>query len=192
MKLILLASMALVAVAAAAQSDNGASANPRVALDTSKGRIVLELFADKAPLTVEQFLTTTRSGFYDGTVFHRVIKGFMIQGGGFSRELRQKPTDVLVHNEADNGLLNDRGTIAMARKPDPHSASVQFFVNLVDNAFLNYRDKSPQGWGYAVFGKVVEGMDVVDAIAQAPTGQQGGMGDVPREAVVIEKATVVE
>ncbi len=192
MKLVLLASMVLVAAAAAAQSSNGASANPRVALDTSKGRIVLELFADKAPLTVKQFLATTRSGFYDGTVFHRVIKGFMIQGGGFSRELRQKPTDLTLQNEADNGLLNDRGTIAMARKPDPHSASVQFFVNLVDNAFLNHRDKSPQGWGYAVFGKVVEGMDVVDAIAAVPTGHQGGMGDVPREAVVIEKATVVE
>jgi len=190
MKVMLFGCFALLAIAASVRGEEGA--NPRVALDTSKGRIVLELFADKAPLTVEQFLGTTRSGFYDGTVFHRVIQGFMIQGGGFSRELRQKPTDATLHNEADNGLLNDRGTIAMARKPDPHSASVQFFINLIDNAFLNHRDKSPQGWGYAVFGRVVEGMDVVDAIAQVPTGHQGGMGDVPREAVLIEKATVVE
>jgi len=191
MKIILFVSIALVALAAASHSAEGA-ANPRVALETSKGRIVLELFADKAPLTVKQFLATVDSGFYDGTVFHRVIKGFMIQGGGFSRDLRLKPTDVMLQNEADNGVKNARGTVAMARKPDPHSASVQFFVNTVDNAFLNHTSKSPQGWGYAVFGQVVEGMDVVDAISGVATGQQGGMGDVPREPVVIESAAVIE
>jgi cyclophilin family peptidyl-prolyl cis-trans isomerase len=189
MRIVLFACFALIALVAAADSED--SASPRVALDTSKGRIVLELFADKAPLTVAQFLATVESGFYDGTVFHRVIKGFMVQGGGFSRDMRLKPTDALLQNEADNGLKNTRGTVAMARKPDPHSASVQFFINTVDNTFLNHTSKSPQGWGYAVFAAVVEGMDVVDAIAEVPTGQQGGMGDVPREPVMIERATVL-
>ncbi len=164
-----------------------AAANPRVALETSKGRIVLELFPDKAPKTVETFLQYVRSGHYDGTIFHRVIDGFMVQGGAVTAQMQQKPCKTTVQNEADNGLKNDRGTVAMARTNDPHSASCQFFVNVVDNAFLNHKAKTADGWGYAVFGKVVEGMDAADAIAKVKTGR----GDVPVEPVVITKATLL-
>ncbi|HPA95310.1 MAG TPA: peptidylprolyl isomerase [Thermoanaerobaculia bacterium] len=164
---------------------------PRVRFETSQGVIVLELDAAKAPKTVENFLQYVRDGHYDGTVFHRVIPGFMIQGGGFSAEMQQKPTRAAVQNEADNGLKNRRGTVAMARTNDPHSATAQFFINLVDNTFLDYRGKTPQDWGYAVFGKVVEGMDVVDAIAKVKTGNRGPHQNVPVEAVTITKATLV-
>lgn len=172
-----------------ADAEDGA---PRVRLETNKGAIVLELDATAAPKTVENFLAYAREGHYDGTIFHRVIEGFMIQGGGFTEDMTQKKTKAEIENEADNGLKNDRGTIAMARTPNPHSATSQFFINTVDNAFLNFKSKSAQGWGYCVFGKVVEGMEVVDAIEGAATGSKGSHQDVPKEAIVIEKAEVVD
>ena len=162
--------------------------NPSVALETSHGRILLELYADKAPKTVENFLQYVKAGFFDGTIFHRVIPDFMIQGGGFTSDMRQKPTRPPIQNEADNGVANARGTIAMARTNDPHSATAQFFINLKDNGFLNHTGKHPQGWGYTAFGKVVEGMDVVDKIARVRTASKGMHENVPAEAVVIEKA----
>jgi peptidyl-prolyl cis-trans isomerase B (cyclophilin B) len=162
--------------------------NPSVALETSHGRILLELYADKAPKTVESFLQYVKAGFFDGTIFHRVIPDFMIQGGGFTSDMRQKPTRPPIQNEADNGVANARGTIAMARTNDPHSATAQFFINLKDNGFLNHTGKHPQGWGYTAFGKVVEGMDVGDKIARVRTASKGMHENVPVEAVVIEKA----
>jgi peptidyl-prolyl cis-trans isomerase B (cyclophilin B) len=159
----------------------------RVVLETSKGTMVIELSPEKAPKTVANFLQYVKSGHFDGTIFHRVIPGFMIQGGGFDAAMRQKPTQPPIPIEADNGLANDRGTVAMARTSDPNSASAQFFVNVVDNTFLNHKSKTPQGWGYAVFGKVVEGMDVADAIAAVKTKAQ----DVPVEPVVIKTARVL-
>jgi peptidyl-prolyl cis-trans isomerase B (cyclophilin B) len=161
-----------------------------VRMQTSKGTIVLELDADKAPETVANFLEYARSGFYDGTIFHRVIPGFMIQGGGFEPGMQQKSTRAPVKNEADNGLKNDLGTIAMARTPDPHSATAQFFINAKDNGFLNYTSATPQGWGYCVFGKVVEGIDIVQAIEKVATTSRAGHQDVPQEDVVIESVTV--
>jgi peptidyl-prolyl cis-trans isomerase B (cyclophilin B) len=172
-------------------TDTKPAGKPRVALDTSMGRIVLELEADKAPKTVANFLTYVKSGHYDGTVFHRVIPNFMVQGGGMSADMKEKTTQAPVQNEADNGLKNDRGTVAMARTSDPHSATAQFFVNTVDNAFLNHKGKNPQGWGYAVFGRVVEGMDVVDKIAAVKTGNRGPHQNVPVEPVTITKATAL-
>ncbi|HEV2856026.1 MAG TPA: peptidylprolyl isomerase [Thermoanaerobaculia bacterium] len=166
--------------------------NPTVALDTNHGRIVLELYADKAPKTVENFLGYVNAGFFDGTLFHRVIPGFMIQGGGFDGQQRQKPTRAPIENEADNRVGNERGTIAMARTNDPHSATAQFFINLKDNTFLNHSGKNAQGWGYTVFGKVTEGMDVVDKIAKVKTAPGRISEAVPAEAVVIEKAEVVQ
>jgi peptidyl-prolyl cis-trans isomerase B (cyclophilin B) len=165
--------------------------NPTIALDTNHGRIVLELYADKAPKTVENFLGYVNAGFFDGTLFHRVIPGFMIQGGGFDGQQKQKPTRAPVGNEADNGVGNERGTIAMARTNDPHSATAQFFINLKNNTFLNHSGKNPQGWGYTVFGKVTEGMDAVDSIAKVKTAPGKISEAVPHEAVVIEKAVVV-
>jgi len=166
--------------------------NPRVELKTSMGAFTLELYPDKAPKTVANFLQYAKSGFYDGTIFHRVIDGFMIQGGGFQPDMRQKSTRAPIENEAGvalkAGLKNENGTIAMARTPDPHSASAQFFINVKDNGFLNYRDSSPQGYGYAVFGKVVEGMDTVMRIAKVPTATSGQHGNVPQKPVVIESA----
>ena len=176
---------------AAAQSAASQSAS-HVTVSTSKGDFVIALDAKRAPVTVANFLRYVRAGHYDGTVFHRVIGNFMVQGGGYGEDLTLKPTDTALVNEADNGLMNERGTVAMARRPDPHSASTQFFVNLVDNPSLNHRSKSDQGWGYTVFGRVVDGMDVVDAIGAVETGFVAGMQDVPKEPVVIEKATVVE
>jgi peptidyl-prolyl cis-trans isomerase B (cyclophilin B) len=163
--------------------------NPTVALDTNHGTIVLELFSAEAPKTVENFLEYVSSGFFDGTLFHRVIPGFMIQGGGFDVQQRQKPTRAQIQNEADNRLANQRGTIAMARTGDPHSATAQFFINLKDNGFLNHTGKNAQGWGYTVFGKVIEGMDVVDRIATVRTAQGRISEAVPTEAVVIDKAS---
>jgi cyclophilin family peptidyl-prolyl cis-trans isomerase len=162
--------------------------NPRVRLTTNLGAIELELYADKAPGTVTNFLEYIDAGFYNGTIFHRVIKGFMVQGGGFESGMKQKPGRAPIKNEADNGLKNLAGTIAMARTPDPHSASAQFFINTVDNPFLDHRDKSTQGWGYCVFGKVTNGMDVVKNIETTPTGRAGPHGDVPRQDVLIQKA----
>ncbi|MEU3413645.1 MULTISPECIES: peptidylprolyl isomerase [unclassified Streptomyces] len=162
-----------------------------VELNTSAGRIVLELNDAEAPKTVENFLAYVRSGHYDGTIFHRVINGFMVQGGGFTPDMRQKPTQAPIQNEADNGLKNDNYTVAMARTNDPHSATAQFFINVSDNAFLNYSSKTPNGWGYAVFGRVVEGQDVVDAIKGVKTGSYQGHQDVPKEQVVIESAKIL-
>ncbi|KVH06250.1 MULTISPECIES: peptidylprolyl isomerase [Burkholderia] len=162
-----------------------------VELHTNHGVIKLELDAAKAPKTVENFLNYVKKGHYDGTVFHRVINGFMIQGGGFEPGLKQKPTDAPIDNEANNGLKNNNYTIAMARTNDPHSATAQFFINVNDNDFLNHSSPTPQGWGYAVFGKVVEGQDVVDKIKGVKTGNAGFHQDVPTDDVVIEKAVVV-
>ena len=163
----------------------------KVALNTNQGRIVLELDAAKAPKTVANFVEYVKSGHYNGTIFHRVIDGFMIQGGGFDEKMKQKSTGTPIQNEADNGLKNDIGTIAMARTGDPHSATAQFFINVGNNGFLNHSGKNPQGWGYAVFGKTVEGMDVVNKIKGVATGNAGGHQDVPRTPVVIETAEVI-
>ena len=166
--------------------------NPKVELDTSKGKIVLELYPEKAPETVKNFLNYVDEKFYDGTIFHRVIPKFMIQGGGFTTDMQRKPTGAPIKNEADKGLKNDRGTIAMARTGDPHSATAQFFINTVNNDFLNHRSKTQQGWGYAAFGKVVEGMDTVDAISAVKTTTRGPYQDVPVEPVVIKSAMRVK
>ncbi len=184
-------SLALVALLVLAPLSLAADGPPRVRLVTSAGDVVLELAPEKAPATVSNFLGYVRDGHYDGTIFHRVIEGFMIQGGGFDQDFRQKPTKDPIRNEADNGLGNARGTIAMARTGDPHSATAQFFINVVDNPFLDHKAPDARGWGYAVFGRVVEGMDVVDRIRTVPTGNRGPFQDVPRENVVIRSATIV-
>ena len=162
------------------------AANPAVVIATSKGAIRVELDPEKAPLSVKNFLEYVDAKFYDGTVFHRVIPNFMIQGGGFSKDMVKKDTRAPIQNEAKNGLRNLRGTVAMARTPNPHSATAQFYINHVDNAMLDQASQPPGAWGYAVFGKVVEGMDVVDAIANTPTGFAAGMQDVPTTQIVIE------
>ena len=165
---------------------------PVVELDTNMGAIVIELNEEKAPKTVENFLNYVKSGHYDGTIFHRIIDGFMIQGGGMDAEMNEKATNAPVENEADNGLKNDKGTIAMARTQDPHSATSQFFINVKDNDFLNHSGKNMQGWGYTVFGKVTDGMDVVDAIVGVKTSNKGMHQDVPVEPIVIKKVSVVQ
>jgi peptidyl-prolyl cis-trans isomerase B (cyclophilin B) len=179
----------LVVLSAAAASPGALAADPQVDLKTNMGTIRIELFASKAPKSVENFLQYVKDGHYNGTVFHRVIDGFMVQGGGFDKAMKQKSTRAPIENEAKNGLKNEVGTLAMARTSAPHSASAQFFINVKDNGFLNYPGKD--GWGYAVFGKVVSGMDVVMKIAKTPTGNAGMFSDVPKEAVVIESATLV-
>ena len=163
----------------------------QVDLETSAGTIRVELDDEKAPETVKNFLTNVENGHYDGTVFHRVIKGFMVQGGGFEPGMSQKPTGSTIKNEASNGLRNDKYTLAMARTSAPHSATAQFFINAADNEFLNFKSETPQGWGYAVFGRVVSGQDVVDAIEKVRTGNRGGHADVPLDDVTITRATVV-
>ena len=163
-----------------------------VVLHTNFGEITLELFADKAPETVANFLSYVNEGFYDGVIFHRVIANFMIQGGGMNPDMSEKATKSPVKNEANNGVSNETGTIAMARTNDPHSATAQFFINVQDNSFLDFKNESMSGWGYCVFGKVVEGMDVVNAIKAVSTGNHGMHQDVPLESVVIEKAVVSE
>jgi peptidyl-prolyl cis-trans isomerase B (cyclophilin B) len=183
--------LAAVGVGSADAAQTAPKANPRVALETSKGKIVLELYPNRAPKTVENFLQYVHSGFYNGVIFHRVIPGFMIQGGGFTPDMTQKPTKASIPNEADNGLLNERGTIAMARTNDPNSASAQWFINVADNRSLDFKSKTVQGWGYAVFGKVVEGMDVADAIVAVKTSSKGQFSDVPVEPITIKKASVV-
>lgn len=172
-------------------TDAALAADPRVELKTNRGAIVIELNQAKAPKSVANFLQYVKDGHYNGTVFHRVIDGFMVQGGGFDTDMKQKPTRATVENEAANGLKNDYGTVAMARTPDPHSASAQFFINGKNNDFLNFREPTPQGYGYTVFGKVVSGMDIVDKIAKVPTGNAGSHQNVPREPVVIESATIL-
>ena len=165
---------------------------PQVDLNTTAGVIRIELNAEKAPLSTENFLNYVRSGHYDGTIFHRVIKGFMVQGGGMAPGMKQKPTGAEIKNEANNGLKNDKYTLAMARTNAPHSATAQFFINATNNDFLNFRSETPQGWGYAVFGKVVAGTEVVDAIEKVRTGRSGFHDDVPLEDVVITSAVIVE
>jgi cyclophilin family peptidyl-prolyl cis-trans isomerase len=166
--------------------------NPKIEMDTTKGKIVLELYAHKAPKTVKNFLAYVDAGFYDGTIFHRVIPGFMIQGGGFTDDMKRKEARAPINNEADNGLRNERGTIAMARTSNPHSATAQFFINTKNNDFLNHKGKSPQGWGYAVFGRVAEGMAVVDTISGVKTGTRGPFRDVPTDPVVITRVKRVK
>jgi len=163
-----------------------------VEMETSAGTLRIELDDERAPLSAENFLDYVRKGHYDGTVFHRVIKGFMLQGGGFDTQMNQKPTAAAIRNEAGNGLKNKRYTLAMARTSAPHSATAQFFINTVDNGFLDFTAESAQGWGYAVFGRVVQGTEVVDAIEQVRTGNRGGHSDVPLEPVTIVRAVVVE
>ena len=163
-----------------------------VTIATTVGQMTLELDADNAPKTVENFLAYATSGFYDGTIFHRVINNFMIQGGGFTTDMEQKPTQAPVDNEANNGLKNERGTIAMARTQDPHSATAQFFINVQDNDFLNHTGENMQGWGYTVFGKVTQGEEVLDKIRCVQTGSQGGHQDVPTDPIIIESISVIE
>ena len=163
-----------------------------VTLKTNYGDITLELFADKAPATVENFLNYVKEGFYDNTIFHRVIDGFMIQGGGFTPDMDQKSTNAPIANEANNGVANEKGTIDMERTNDPHSATAQFFINVNNNDFLNFSSESVNGWGYCAFGKVSEGMDVVEKIKAVKTGTSGFHQDVPAEPVVIEKAVIAE
>ena len=185
LSIVLLLAVTMVLPVQAAEKK---TANPMVLLETTQGQIVLELFPDKAPQTVQNFLTYVDSKFYDGTIFHRVIPDFMIQGGGFTTKFKRKPPREPIRNEAPNGLTNDRGTIAMARTQDPHSATAQFFINSKSNDFLNYRSKTAHGYGYTVFGRVVKGMEVVDNISLVRTGQVGNMGDVPEKQVVIRSA----
>lgn len=168
------------------------STQPQVKLHTNMGDMLIQLDAEKAPKTVENFLTYVKEGFYDGTVFHRVINNFMVQGGGFEASMKQKQTHAPIENEANNGLKNEQYTLAMARTADPHSATAQFFINVANNEFLNFTAPTSNGWGYAVFGKVVEGTDVVDAIKKVKTGTKGFHQDVPVEDVIIESATLVE
>jgi peptidyl-prolyl cis-trans isomerase B (cyclophilin B) len=166
--------------------------NPQVKLEIAGfGDVTIELDAAKAPKSAENFLAYVKSGHYDGTIFHRVIDGFMVQGGGFSAGMQQKPTNATITNEADNGLKNNKYTLAMARTSDPHSASSQFFINVADNEFLNFKSPTAQGWGYAVFGKVVAGTEVVDKMRAVKTGRKGYHDDVPLEDVVITKATAL-
>ena len=162
-----------------------------VLMTTTVGPMTLELDADNAPKTVENFLSYVAGGFYDGTIFHRVIDNFMIQGGGFSTDMQQKATQAPIENEANNGLKNERGTIAMARTQDPHSATAQFFINVQDNDFLNHTGENMQGWGYAVFGKVTDGDDVLDKIRAVQTGSQAGHQDVPVEPIIIESVAII-
>ena len=181
----------LIAFALLASSTLSAlAANPMVELKTNQGDIVVEVFADKAPKSADNFIQYVKDGFYNGTVFHRVIDGFMIQGGGFDADMKQKSTRAPIENEARNGLRNEVGTLAMARTADPHSASSQFFINLVANTALDY--PSRDGWGYAVFGKVVKGLEVVESIAKQPTANRGFHQNVPVEAVIVNSARVLE
>jgi peptidyl-prolyl cis-trans isomerase A (cyclophilin A)/peptidyl-prolyl cis-trans isomerase B (cyclophilin B) len=182
----------LLLLCSTASSAAGGTANPHVEIKTNLGSIILELYPDKAPKTVENFLRYVKDGYYTGTIFHRVIPRFMIQGGGVDKDFRQKPARPPIENEAANGLKNDVGTVSMARTSDPHSASSQFFINVANNAFLNHTARTPQGYGYTVFGKVIKGMEVANRIAGAPTGPAGPFpADVPNVTVVIEDARLI-
>jgi cyclophilin family peptidyl-prolyl cis-trans isomerase len=189
MKVFMISIMMVLMVSLAAGAADKPGDNPKVVLDTTKGKIVIELYLQNAPETVVNFLSYVDAKFYDGTIFHRVIPNFMIQGGGFTADMQRKPGKAPIKNEADKGLKNERGTIAMARTGDPHSATAQFFINTVDNDFLNHKNKTQQGWGYAAFGKVIEGMDVVDAISAVKTTRYQQFRDVPAEPVVIKSVS---
>ena len=165
---------------------------PKVKLQTSLGVVIIQLNAEKAPISTKNFLTYVKEGFYDGTIFHRVIPGFMAQGGGFTTDFEQKSVHDPIKNEADNGLKNTRGTLAMARTSVPDSATAQFFINYKDNSSLDHRSTTSNGWGYAVFGEVIEGMNVVDEMAKVPTGTRSGHRDVPKTNIIIEKAEIIE
>ena len=188
MKTTLVSVLIIFSLLIFAGSALSADINPKVVLDTSKGKIVLELYPDNAPETVKNFLSYIDAKYYDGTIFHRVIPNFMIQGGGFTTDMKRKNPQAPIKNEADKGLKNDRGTIAMARTGDPHSATAQFFINSKNNDSLNHKSKTQQGWGYTAFGKVIDGMKTVDAISAVKTGTRGGFRDVPVEPVVIKSA----
>jgi cyclophilin family peptidyl-prolyl cis-trans isomerase len=188
MKTTLVSALIIFSLLIFTGSANAEDINPKVVLDTSKGKIVLELYPDNAPETVKNFLNYVDAKFYDGMIFHRVIPNFMIQGGGFTTDMKRKNPQAPIKNEADTGLKNERGTIAMARTGDPHSATAQFFINSKNNDFLNHKSKTQQGWGYTAFGKVIEGMKTVDAISAVKTKTVGGSRDVPAEPVVIQSA----
>ncbi|WP_178861623.1 peptidylprolyl isomerase [Thiomicrorhabdus cannonii] len=178
-----------------AQSDSdtaGKEGHPQVLMETNYGTILIELYPEKAPKTVENFLAYVHEGFYDGTIFHRVIADFMVQGGGFTPDMGKKITRAPIQNEADNGLRNQIGTVAMARTNDPHSATAQFFINVAQNSFLDFREKTPRAYGYAVFGKVIQGMKTVNQIRNVRTGFKNGYGDVPLEPVIIEKVRQIK
>ena len=193
MRLLLSICLLLPLMAAAETPQTQNTESPTVILHTNHGAITIELFEEQAPQSVANFIEYARDGHYDGTLFHRVISNFMIQGGGFDTDFNQKSTRAPIENEADNGLSNDRGTLAMARTNDPHSATSQFFINVTDNDFLNHRSQaSGQTWGYAVFGRVVDGMDVVDTIREVDTGRRGMHQDVPAEDVIIERVELPE
>jgi peptidyl-prolyl cis-trans isomerase B (cyclophilin B) len=187
--IVVLAALVSLATAGGIMASEG---NPKVEMETSKGKMVIELFPEKAPETVKNFLNYVEAKFYDGTIFHRVIPNFMIQGGGFTSDMKRKSAGAPIKNEADNGLKNDRGTIAMARTGDPHSATAQFFINSVNNDFLNHKGKTQQGWGYVVFGKVISGMNVIDAISAVKTVTRGGYRDIPAETIEIRSARVLK
>jgi cyclophilin family peptidyl-prolyl cis-trans isomerase len=193
MRLFLISILTLLTLGSIAHAEDkkNMSANQQVKLETSLGDIIIEVDAEKAPVSAKNFLDYVNSSHFNGTIFHRVIPGFMAQGGGFDKDFKQKATNAAIKNEADNGLKNTRGTLAMARTSDPDSASSQFFINLKDNAFLDFKSKTPQGWGYAVFGRVIDGMDVVDKMAEQPTGSNGQHQDVPKTPIVINKVSLV-
>ena len=190
--LTLLISTTVFAETAPATSTSTVMENPQVLIETTEGTIVMELYPNKAPKTVENFLKYVNEGFYDDTIFHRVIPGFMIQGGGFTEDFNKKITHAPIQNEADNGLRNRIGTVAMARTNDPHSATAQFFINVAQNTFLDFREKTPRAWGYAVFGKVTSGMKAVNKIRMKKTGFKNGMKDVPVETIKIIKARQIK
>jgi len=192
MRFLVLAMMLLLTSTLSFAKENKMSdAQTKVQFQTSLGNFVIQVNSEKAPISAKNFLTYVEEGFYDGTIFHRIIPGFMAQGGGFTPDFEQKAVHDPIKNEADNGLKNTRGSVAMARTPDPDSATAQFFVNYKDNKFLDYTSPTPNGWGYAVFGEVVEGMDVVDEMARQPTGNHGMHQDVPKTAIIIEKAVII-
>jgi peptidyl-prolyl cis-trans isomerase B (cyclophilin B) len=190
-KLIILMMLILTSTLSFATEKSMSTAQPKVKLTTTLGEIIIQLNTEKAPVSSANFLDYVKAGFYDGTIFHRVIPGFMAQGGGFDTSFAQKTTKAPIINEADNGLTNKRGTLAMARTNDPNSATAQFFINYKDNSFLNHTGKNASGWGYAVFGEVIEGLDVVDAMAKEPTSNRGGHQDVPNKDIIIDKAEVI-
>jgi peptidyl-prolyl cis-trans isomerase B (cyclophilin B) len=192
MKIKLIIVLGALVTLITAGASMAAAGNPKVEMETSKGKMVIELFPEKAPETVKNFLNYVEAKFYDGTIFHRVIPKFMIQGGGFTSDMKKKTGGTPIKNEADNGLKNERGTIAMARTGDPHSATAQFFINSVNNDFLNHKSKTQQGWGYVVFGKVISGMDVVNAISAVKTVTRGGYRDIPAETIEIRSARVLK
>ena len=191
-KLILFMMLFLTSTLSFATENNMSDTQTKVKVTTTLGAFIIQLNTEKAPVSSANFLTYVNEGFYNGTIFHRVIPGFMAQGGGFDTSFKQKAVHAPIKNEANNGLVNSRGTLAMARTNDPNSATAQFFINYKDNSFLNHTSPTASGWGYAVFGEVIEGMDVVDAMAKQATGNRGGHQDVPKTDIVIEKAEVVK